>query len=215
MLKLLAATLTVLFLALPAFPQNTQATASAPSTQATGATAEAQPPNTVDLNTVIRQVKAAIDKYQKNRGSGSDALPPLSLAEFDFKTTTGTKGGLSINLFIFKIGASRESDVVNDVTYTYTLPKPKPPSGIGILEHRKPVPLTDALAQSIQNAAATLKNAESLGPLNFSKLTLTIQYGVTWDGNGGVNIPIQLVTLGLNVDKNKNSVQSVKLVFGQ
>jgi len=213
MLKVIALSLTVLAFALPLFPQENQP-ASVQKTQAE-ASAESQPPNTVDLNTVIKQVKAAVDEYQKNRGSGPDALPPLSAAEFDFRTTTGTVGGLAINLFIFKIGASREKDVVNDVTYTYTLPKPKPPSGVGVLRNQKPIPLTEALAQSIQNAATTLKNAGSLGELNFSKLTVAIQYGVTWDGNGGVNIPIQLVTLGLNVDKNKNSVQSVRLVFGE
>lgn len=213
MLKVIALSLTVLAFALPLFPQENQP-ASVQKTQAE-ASAESQPPNTVDLNTVIKQVKAAVDEYQKNRGSGPDALPPLSAAEFDFRTTTGTVGGLAINLFIFKIGASREKDVVNDVTYTYTLPKPKPPSGVGVLRNQKPIPLTEALAQSIQNAATTLKNAGSLGELNFSKLTVAIQYGVTWDGNGGVNIPIQLVTLGLNVDKNKNSVQAVRLVFGE
>ena len=213
MFKVIALSLTVLVFALPSFPQESQPV-SAQKTQ-TEASAESQPPNTVDLNTVIKQVKAAVDEYQKNRGSGPDALPPLSSAEFDFRTTTGTVGGLTINLFILKIGASREKDVVNDVTYTYTLPKPKQPSGVGVFRNQKPTLLTEALAQSIQNAATTLKNAGSLGELNFSKLTVTIQYGVTWDGNGGVNIPIQLVTLGLNVDKNKNSVQSVRLVFGE
>src|SRR5215472_269667 len=174
MLKVIALSLTVLVFALPSSPQENQPV-SAQKTQAE-TSAESQPPNTVDLNAVIKQVKAAVDKYQENRGSGPDALPPLSAAEFDFKTTTGTVGGLTINLFIFKIGASREKDVVNDVTYTYTLPKPKP--GVGVSRNQKPIPLTEALAQSIQNAATTLKNAGSLGELNFSKLTVTIQYGV-------------------------------------
>ena len=90
----------MLAFALPSFAQENQPV-SAQKTQATDATAESQPPNTVDLNTVIKQVKAAVDEYQRNRGSGPDALPPLSLAEFDFRTTTGTVGGLTINLFIF------------------------------------------------------------------------------------------------------------------
>jgi hypothetical protein len=60
-----------------------------------------------------------------------------------------------------------------------------------------------------------VKSAGSLGPLGFSQLTVTIQYGVKWDGNLGANVPISFVTVGLSGDKNKNTVQSVKLVFGK
>jgi hypothetical protein len=36
---------------------------------------------------------------------------------------------------------------------------------------------------------------------------------VTWDVNGGINVPISLVTLGPSLDHSKNNVQQVKLVF--
>ncbi len=171
------------------------------------------PQDAAPLNLVIAQVKAALAEYQQNLGGGADALPALSSAEFDFKATTATTEGLTVNLFIFKLGGSHETDVVNDVTYTYSVPKP--PTTVPTKAKLKPPLLKDALAQTIQSAAAAIKTSGNLGKLSFSKLTVNLQYGVKWDGNIGANVPISFVTVGLSGDKNKNTVQSVKLVFGE
>jgi hypothetical protein len=77
----------------------------------------------------------------------------------------------------------------------------------------KQPPLEDALAITIQAAAKAVKTAATLGQLKFGKLEVNVQYGIKWDVGGGVNAPIQFVTLGLSADKNKNTVQSVKLTF--
>lgn len=174
------------------------------------------PPDAVPLELVIAQVKEALQEYQTNLGGGADALPPLSSAEFDFKTTTATTIGLSISLFIFKIGGSHEKDVVNDVTFTYSVPKPPPDKkGLGVAKKKPSVELKDQLAQTIRTAAAAVKTAGTVGKLPFSKLSVNIQYGVKWDGSAGASVPIQLVTIGISGEKSKNTVQSVKLVFGQ
>lgn len=172
-----------------------------------------QPQDVAPLELVIAQVKAALDEYQRNLGGGADALPPLSSAEFDFKTTTGKTAGFTINLLIFKFGTSHENDEVNDVTYTYTVPKPSTPPGLSAL--KKPPELKDELAKTIQSAAKAVKTSGTLGKLNFSKLTVNLQYGVTWDINASGNFQFTLVTAGVSGDKKKNTVQSVKLVFGQ
>lgn len=189
----------------------TSQSAAPPAVVTTGAPSDAVP-----LALVIAQVKAALDQYQKSLGSGPDALPPLASAAFDFKTTTATTVGGTINLFIFKIGGSHENDVINDVTYAYSVPPPpKPAAGAAAKKNNKPPTLTEALASTIQSAAAAVKTSGTVDNLKFNKLTVNIQYGVTWDGNIGVNVPIQFVTVGLSGDKNKNTVQSVELVFGQ
>src|SRR6266852_4443926 len=180
--------------------------AAAPAVVSTAA-----PPDAAPLALIIAQVKAALDEYQKSLGSGPDALPPLASAEFDFKATTATTVGGTINLFIFKIGGSHENDAVNDVTYAYSVP---PPPVAVTKSRKKPPTLTEALASTIQGAAAAIKASGSLGKLKFNKLTVNVQYGVKWDGNIGANVPIQFVTIGLSGDRNKNTVQSVKLVFG-
>jgi hypothetical protein len=169
------------------------------------------PPDAAPLELVIAQVDSALNQYQRSVGGGRDALPPLSSAEFVFQTTTATTVGGTINLLIFKIGGSHENDVVNEVTYTYSVPPPP----LAIREVVKPPTLSEALAGTIQRAARAVKTASTAANLPFSELTVTIQYGVTWEGDIGANVPLSFVTVGLSGAKNQNTVQSVKLVFGK
>jgi hypothetical protein len=169
------------------------------------------PKDAAPLDLIISQVKAALDLYQQNVGKSPDALPPLTSAEFDFKTTTAKVEGFTINLMIFKIGGSHEKDVVNDVTFTYAVPAPS----AGLVSRKKPPTLTEQLANTIQSSAASVKTCKQIGKLSFTKFTVNLQYSVKWDGNIGATVPISLVTLGPSADVNKNEVQSVKLVFGK
>jgi hypothetical protein len=167
----------------------------------------------VPLPKVIEQVNLALKEYQSNRGTGETyELPPLSSAEFDFKTTTATVLGGTVTVLILKFGVSHENDLTNDVTFTYSLPKPQ--KGTTLESEEPPPSLKDQLAQAIQSAAKSIKGASTAAGLPFSKLTVNIQYGVKWDGNAGVTAPVSLVTLGLTGDVNRNTIQSVKLVFG-
>jgi hypothetical protein len=168
------------------------------------------PSGTADLNSVIASVKAALQCYQANRGTGPDALPPLQQAQFDFKTTTGKVGGLSVSFFIFKIGGSMEKDTSNDITFTYALPKQ---TGTATKKKTPPQPLADAIVADIQSAAAAVKDGAKMGNLSFSKLTVTLQFGVQFDGNVAVNVPVQLVTIGASGDFKKSEVQTVTLTF--
>jgi hypothetical protein len=44
---------------------------------------------------------------------------------------------------------------------------------------------------------------------------VTLAYTVKWDFNAGATVPIELVTVGGSLDKNKASTQTVKLVFAR
>jgi len=168
------------------------------------------PADVAPLELVVKQVKASLDEYQKSIGNGKDALPPISSAEFEFKVTTAKTAGGTVTILIFKLGASREKDIVNDVAFAYY-----PPTQAKAVGDERPVPLTEELASTIQSAAAAVKNAPTIGPLNFSKLTVVIQFAVKWDGTIGATVPISIVTAGLSGDMNQTSVQSVKLTFGK
>jgi hypothetical protein len=170
------------------------------------------PAGTADLNSVIATVQAALKCYEDNRGSGPDGLPHLQQAVFDFKTTTGKIGGIDVNFFIFKIKASKEKDTTNQISFTYTLPKPKPSL---IKAKIPPQPLADAIVADMQSAAAAIKDAATLGKLNFNRLSLVLQFGVQFDGSVGINVPIQLVTLGASGEYKKNEVQTVTLTFAE
>jgi hypothetical protein len=194
-------------------------TASAVFGQATKPNASTKSKKTLEtvvpLDKVIVEVQKALDKYQDNRGKGDFELPPLSSAEFDFKATTTTVEGVSINLFIFKFGGSHQTDVVNDVTYTYSLTPPPPPPAVELQSSAPPPMLSDKLAQMIQDAAKAVKGNGTVASLPFKKLTVNVQFGVTWDGKAEGDIPIYFVTIDLSGEAKKNSIQSVKLVFGQ
>jgi hypothetical protein len=171
-------------------------------------------PDTAPLNLVIAQVQKALDDYQENRGGGADALPPLTSAVFDFKATSVVTIGGVINFFIFKFGVSHESAVTNDVTYTYSFPKPRREAGL--LATRKAPELKDTLARTIQSAAAAVKTAGTLGELSLTKVAVSIQYGVKWEGSGGGSVPVfTFITVGLSGAEAKDTVQSVSLTFGQ
>jgi hypothetical protein len=165
---------------------------------------------------VVAQVTGALKEYQANLGSGKDALPPLSSAEFDFKTTTSTKEGFSLQILVFKFGTNHEKDVVNDVTFTYALAKHVPPPKLPTKGVSLPPPqLKDQLTQTIQSAAESVKNARTLAGLPFSKLTINLQFSVDWNVNASGQVTYSFVTVGLSGAKDKNTVQSVKLVFEQ
>jgi hypothetical protein len=49
-----------------------------PAQKLTSNQVEGQPPESVDLPSVMASVKAAMQCYQDNRGTGADALPKLA-----------------------------------------------------------------------------------------------------------------------------------------
>jgi hypothetical protein len=170
------------------------------------------PPGTADLDSVLAAVGAAIKCYQDNRGDGPDALPHLQQAQFDFKTTTGKVGGVTVSFFIFKLGTSKEVDSTNQLSFTYSRQKATN-AGNALKIEKKPQFLADAVVADMQSAAAAVKLRARLNDLTFNKFTLTLQYGIVFDGNVGVNVPIQLVTLGPTVDRKRNDVQTITLTF--
>jgi hypothetical protein len=91
---------------------------------------------------------------------------------------------------------------------------PPPPTGAALAGRQPPPTLTEELASTIQNGAKAVKQSPSgIGKLKFKQLAVTVQYGVKWDISVGLSAPISFVTVGINADKNKNTVQSVELTF--
>jgi len=158
----------------------------------------------VDLKTVIKKVQEALDEYQTVSG-----LPPLASAEIDFKITTDITIGVSVNFWIFKLSGSKTKETVHQLTFTY-----EPPKRLAAAAKKPEEDVKEALAKTIAAAATAVQNSDT-EKLKFKKLAVTIQFGVKWDGSGGVSIPISIVTIGPNVDYNKNTVHSVKVVFGK
>jgi NTP-dependent ternary system trypsin peptidase co-occuring protein len=177
-----------------------------------------QPAGTADLARVVQLVDHALKCYQALSKDldplQPKGLPKISSATMDFKTTTGKTVGFSLSIFVFKVGASREKDVTDDIAFTYSVPKVVAPGPKGIT---KPVP-ADLFAELVKEVAAAANAAQAqstaLG-MPLSKVQITVSYGIKFDGNVAVSVPISLVTIGGNGDYNKNDTQTITLTFGQ
>jgi hypothetical protein len=175
------------------------------------------------LSLVVCEVEKALDAYQQSPEvtdkTKKDVLPGILSADFDFKTVVDTKGTVGIGFYIFKIGGSYDKQTTNDVDFQY-VPKSLV-KGPGYAIEKATVSFQDELLKTIKNAAQSIKDEQarpvpisSKDPLVFKQLSVTVSFGVTWDINGGINVPINIVTLTAQLDRSKNAVQSVKLVFG-
>lgn len=174
-------------------------------------------PDLVPLSLVICEVQHALDAYQGDRDVQKGSLPKLLTADFDFKTVLDTKGSFGISILIFKIGVSYDKQTTNDVDFQY---EPKSRQTITIESLAPPKNFQQQLIDTIKAAAKAKVEQErvqslSQDPLVFKQLGITLSYGVTKDINAGAAIPIHLVTLSPGIDRSKNSVQSVKLVFAE
>jgi hypothetical protein len=192
---------------------------------ATGATDSAQadskktmPDKTKDkvlLSRVVCEVEQALDAYQQSMDvEDKKILPKLASVDFDFKTTVDTKGGLTVSFFIFKLGANAAKQSVNDLDFQY-VPKSLLRTG---LEVARASTLQQQLLETIRAAAQAVKDQRALmltspDRLTFKQLTVALGYGVTWTGTGTAAGPIQLVTVSGSLDRSKNTVQQVKLIF--
>jgi hypothetical protein len=173
----------------------------------------------VKLSSVIHEAKLAIDDYQNTKrlagGDGERSLLPLKSAEFTFKTEVSASAGGDVELYVFALGASVERRLVNEMTFTYTVPPPSPlPRVMSVLgAARKDVrqDLTDAIAA----LARAVQGEGTMGPLQYSGLTINLSYGVTTAASGGVKVPFQFVTAGVNAKGSRNAVQTIKLTFGR
>jgi hypothetical protein len=167
--------------------------------------------DTVPLGDVVKEVKRQVKEYQDMPVPGAP-LPRLDTAEFTFKVVRTASGGLSVNVFVFKIGGSHSREATHTVTYMYKVPSPKKT----FAAQEKPKPeAKDSLVETIRRAAQAAKESTSFGNLPLNEMAINIQFVVKWQGNVGVEAPISIVTVGANVSGEKSTTQSVKLVFGK
>jgi hypothetical protein len=176
-----------------------------------------QPDQTADLPSVVQTVEKALECYQalsrEKDPLQPKGLPKLASAMLDFKTTTSKTVGFTFSVFVFKIGASGEKDITNDISFTYA-PKPKTlPKGEGFVK-KGPAPLYEELVKAVAAAASAAQAQSALLGLPLNKVSVMVSYGIKFDGNVSINVPVQLVTIGGNGDYNKNNTQTITLTFG-
>lgn len=175
---------------------------------------------TVPLDQVIAVTEMALNDYQAqaeaSKGKPGE-LPPLQSADFDFKTVVDTKGTAGVNLYVFTLGATKEKQATTDLDFQYA---PHPAEKIEIQGFGKETKtlyqaIIDTLTESSKAIAKAGETTAAPGQpsLDFCQLSITLSFGVTTDVQGGVKVPFQLITISATLDRSKNNVQQVKLVF--
>ncbi len=170
-----------------------------------------KPGQLVPLTLVVCEVEQALDAYQQDQDVKDAKIPKLATADFDFKTTTDVKEGISVSFLVFSIKYTHDNQTVHDVDFQYG-----PKEVLGLEQARQD--FQTELINTIKAAAKAIKenkDAEmtSENSLVFKQLSVTISFGVTNDLAVGATIPIHLVTLGPSFEGSKAAVQQVKLVF--
>ena len=173
--------------------------------------AKAPPISEVPLGLVAAQVVQTLDTF--NAEADSQSLPKLSKVVFDFNATGTKNAGFSFNILIFRVGASREVDTTNEVTFTYAVPAPLAGA---ITPKTRPAThdFSQTLLSTLQAAAAQVKQTQTIGTARFTDLTVVLSYGVIWDMSTGGDGMLSLVTLDGSVDRKRSDVQTLTLTFG-
>jgi hypothetical protein len=165
------------------------------------------PLNSAPLERAVSETEAALLDYN-TRAKKKDLLS-LVKADFTFKTGIGGEAGANLNLFVFKLGVSGERELTHTVTFTYE-PKKEATKGLFPISSSS---LREELIKTIEAAAAAIAKSPTAGGLPIKSTTIEIEFGLKWEGTLGVNVPIQLVTIGADATVSKTSVQSVALTF--
>ncbi len=169
-------------------------------------------PQKIPLDTVILQVEQALDAYQAlPEVARGRSLPPLSLAEFDFKTIIDTKVTGGVGVYLFALGGSRTKDKTTELDFIYAPGDAR----YTLLPYAQPS-LQTQLIETLKQAATAVQQVptpRSCKDLALLQLSVLLSFGVQTDLNGGLNAPIQIVTLSAALDRARDSVQTVRLTF--
>lgn len=174
-----------------------------------------KPKATVNLQNAAELVEEALNCYQTQVVADDTLkkLPKLASVDLDFKATTGATAGLSLSILVLKFGVSRETDVTDDVTFTYQPHKAEKGGEGFVKEKTSTTTLYSELIKEVEAAAALAAKQKELLGLPLDKIKVMVSYGIKYDGNVSVSFPFQLVTIGGNGDYNKNNTQSITLTF--
>jgi len=198
--------------------------AEAAEAKAAGIKPKKNDPNLAPLPLVICEVENALNAYNARDDIDADtrkALPGLASADFDFKAVSDTKFSGGIGLFIIKLfGGSYDKQQTNEVVFTYT---PKSRGQVIAFDGSYPKSFQKQLIDLIVATAKMVRKeqldqekyppATGTDPLVLKQTAITVSFGVTKGVTFGVSIPVSVVTIGAELDKTKNNVQSVKLTF--
>jgi len=173
---------------------NGQTTATKPAAQA------------VAIEDVISQVQKALANVQTVLANNH--FPPLKQVKLSLQTVATKKDGITLKLWVISFGSTVEKTGTQQMDLVLVPPPP------GLPEKTASSSLTDDLQNAILSAADGIQNAKK-GPVPLVVGSLDVQIGFTVKGdvNGGPNITLAPVTLGLTGDVSTSAVQTITVTF--
>lgn len=175
-----------------------------------------------------QRIKAILSEYNSDPGTVGNGLPPLRKAELNFKIVKSTKVGLTVSVLVFTIGGSHQNDATKEVTDSWSVPQAPLNKGftsessyiawLGERQKKKraaDVSFANEFRAFINAIAKQEKDAMSDPEDEQHTVTVAESFGVQWNFKAGATIPIQLVTVGATIEKNRADTQGVKLTFSK
>ena len=139
----------------------------------------------------------------------------LKSADITFKTTKTTGWNLGLSVFILTLAFSRKHTVVHEITVQWQRPDPKlkKPEQALLWHHKsKWVALTDDLKEQILTIVDHLPPSQIEGGVPLHQITITVQFGVKWELDGGLKSPT-LVSVSAGGSGEKEATQTVKIIL--
>ncbi len=160
----------------------------------------------VAIEDVISQVQAALAVVQTNLAARQ--FPPMRQVKLSLQTVATKKDGLTLKLWVIGLGDSVETASTQQIDLVLVPPQPGLPKKTGVPS------LAEDLENAILSAAEGVQKARSDPvPLVLGSLDVRIGFTVKGDVNGGPNVILTPITLGLSGDVANSSIQTITVSF--
>ena len=152
----------------------------------------------------IDEAKKGVEAYLESEDA-KKAHVSLKTVDFTFKVTDTVGAGVDLNILVFKGGVSGTQQRVRQVGYHYGKPSQLFALKIG-------PPKSSEFTEAIRRAVSQ-KLPPNIGSVPVSEINIEQDFGVELKASAGVQIPVATITVGPNVNFDRNDVQQVKIVF--
>ena len=160
----------------------------------------------VAIEDVISQVQSALANAQTSLAD--KRFPPLKQVKLSLQTVATKKDGVTLKLWVLSFGSTVEKTSTQQMDLTLV----PPPAGLP--KKVAAVSLTEDLESAIISAAEGVQKARTgTPPLELSTLDVQIGFTVKGDVNGGPNVTLAPITLGLTGDVASSNVQVITVSF--
>jgi hypothetical protein len=166
--------------------------------------AVAPPKDSVPLDSLLKEVRGALAVAQQL--AKEQSLPALESVTLALQTVAVRSEGVTVRLFIFKIGSTTTTTGTNRIVLTLTPPPPSAIKGAAEVQAN----LVNAMLAASEAVKAARGGLPGFEP---KQVVCEYSFGVTQDGSGALSLEILPVSLEASGGASKQAVQTVTVSF--